>query len=74
MPKKNSTSLTINFLLIFVLIGSFLLGACGEFSLDVNLGQGGGQENGLSQNNLFILMMVILFVMVALVMVSVANR
>lgn len=74
MPKKNSTLLPINLLLICILVGAFLLSACGEFSLDVNLGQADSAEGGISQNSLFLIMGVIFFVIFALVLVSVTSR
>jgi hypothetical protein len=55
------------------LIGALLVTGCAPLSLDVEFGQGDDQGS-VSQNNLFILMLVILFVMFALVLVSVTNR
>lgn len=68
------TAKPINLLFICLFVGSLLLTACGEYSLDVNFGNSGEQDPGVSQTSLFILLAVILFVMFALVLVSVASR
>jgi hypothetical protein len=63
----------LNLLLILSLAGGLLLSACsGQFSIDLNVGQGGeeGAQSLPANSMLFLLMIVMFVVVVALVVVA----
>jgi hypothetical protein len=72
-PVRTSFKI-VNLLLILTLLGGLVLSACdgGQFSIDLNVGQGGdgGGEGFAANSTLFMLMIVLFVVVVALVVVA----